>query len=690
MVKLPNIQRGKIYIMLAILTWFALLFVDLVRLFGEINQMEGDISREITWILEIIFFIVLYLYFSHSISKNENSNFLNLIWRAASTGLLATITSFLIIYFYYLLDGSRLSEDPLLRNFFYHVNFALTSLFLISSALLWKHLILYQKSKAVVQKWQAYEVILLISMFFVLINQESYDYGFMFGLIFLIIYGIILSVNLKWIPYLTFREKWKSILFLAIIIASTAYLLVQLVSYNQKNIDFVNLSENLFLLGLFAFVLIYAVFSFLVTLFNLPTSSVFEQKLTEAISFQKLSQSIQPGENEEQVLDILMDSSMSAAYVDAAWLELHAQVEEDQPGKILHQKFISNGERQDLMALLKKTEPFASYLNEQEGGKLEYIYGKIPHEIFQSVLIIPIRANKRILGDLFLLKEVKDGFNKEMINIISTFVGQTSISIENYRLLNEAIKNERYREELEIAQRVQRSLLPSELHHNECFEIDGFSAAADEVGGDYYETYRFDLDHFALIIGDVSGKGTSAAFNMSQMKGVFHSLVQLNLSPKDFLTKANSALSRCLEKNNFITTTYYTVNTRKKEIHFARAGHCPTLYYSKERGASRFLDIKGMGLGIVRNLSFEQYMEEGKMHYLPGDVMVMYTDGIVEAKNENGQEFGYDNLRNILDRNYHLSAREIRTKIIESVFAFVGKEILPDDDYSLLAIKFKA
>lgn len=135
-----------------------------------------------------------------------------------------------------------------------------------------------------------------------------------------------------------------------------------------------------------------------------------------------------------------------------------------------------------------------------------------------------------------------------MINIISTFVGQTSISIENHRLLNEAIKNERYREELEIAQRVQRSLLPSELHHNNSFEIDGFSAAADEVGGDYYETFRFDNENFALIIGDVSGKGTSAAFNMSQMKGVFHSLVQLNLSPINFLSKANSALSRCLEK----------------------------------------------------------------------------------------------------------------------------------------------
>lgn len=690
MIKPPNIQRGKIYILLSIMSWFALLFVDLVRIFGEINQMEGVINREITWILEIIFFILLYLFFNDSINKKENSNFLNLIWRAASTGLIATGTSFLIIYFYQILQDTRLSDDPLLRNFFYHVNFALTAIFLISTALLWKHLILYQKNKAVVQQWQAYEVILLISMFFVLINQESFNYGFMFGLIFLIIYGIILSVNLKWIPYLTFREKWKSILFLAIIVSCTIYLLVQLVSYTQKNVHFVNLSENLFLLGLFAFVLIYAVFSFLVTLFNLPTSSVFEQKLTEAISFQKLSQSIQPGENEDQVLDILMDSCMSAAYVDAAWLELHADEEDRRTGTVLYQKFISNAERQEIMGLLKKTEPFSGYLKSQTDARIEYLYGKIAHEIYQSVLIIPVRANKKILGDMFLLKEVKDGFNKEMINIISTFVGQTSISIENYRLLNQAIKNERYREELEIAQRVQRSLLPSALHHNKCFEIDGFSAAADEVGGDYYETFRFDKDNFALIIGDVSGKGTSAAFNMSQMKGVFHSLVQLNFSPKVFLSKANSALSRCLEKNNFITTTYYTVNTKEKVIHFARAGHCPTLYFDRKMGDSRFLDIKGMGLGIVRNDTFDQYLEEGTLVYHTGDVLVMYTDGIVEAKNAKGEEFGYENLRMLLGNFHELPAREIRLKIIEEVYSFVGKETLPDDDYSLLVIKFKA
>lgn len=686
MFRLPPIHMSRIVVLLAILTWLGLLFVDLARIFGEVNDMNVGIGPEFTWILEIIFFILLYLFFNQSIAKHENENFLNLIWRAASTGLTATVVSILISAFYFLLSDSQLYADPLLRNFFYHVNFALSSLFLVSTSLVWKHLILYQKTKAVVQQWQAFEVVLLLSMFFILINQNTFNYGFIFGLIFLMIYSVILAANLKWIPYLTFKEKWKSLLFLAVIILSGAYMLYQMIEYVLQNQYSVNLTENLFIMGLFVFVLVYAVFSFLVTLFNLPTSSVFEQKLVEAINFQKLSQSIQPGENEERVLDILMDSCMSAAYVDAAWLELKTN---HQKTEVVQQRFLTIKEREGMLALIASYKQFSEFLEDQAGDRMEYIHGRINHELYQSVLIFHLRVNKKVLGTIFLLKEVRDGFNKEMINIISTFVGQASISVENYRLLNEAIKNERYKEELEIAQRVQRSLLPSQLHHNPCFEIEGFSAAADEVGGDYYETYQFDENRFALIIGDVSGKGTSAAFNMSQMKGVFHSLVQLQLTPIMFLDKANSALGRCLEKNHFITTTYYLLDTEKKQLRFARAGHCPTLYFEASTEKSKFLDIKGMGLGIVRDARYMRFLQEGQINYQPGDVLVMYTDGIVEAKNDNHEEFGYDRLREVIDECHTCSAREIQEMIIRSVYGFIGYESLPDDDYSLLVVKFK-
>jgi len=685
MFKIFHLNIGKISLLVAILTWLSLLFVNLTRLFGALNQMDTGISEEVTWILQIIFFIMVYLFYNHSINRNEDPGFLNNIWKGTSTGLFAIGVALLTEFFYYLLGDSRLSEDPLLRNFFYHINFGFITIFLVSVSLIWRHLILYQKDKNVVQQWQAFEVILLISMFFVFFNREAFNYSYLFGLFLILVFGVILSVNLKWIPYLTFKEKWKSILYLSIIILSTGYLFFTINNFSEYTHLPVGLTQNLFILGLFGFVFIYALFSFLVTLFNLPTSSVFEQKLTEAINFQRLSQSIQPGQSESQVLDILMDSCMSAAYVDAAWLELGPNT--DDP-KIIHQRFIEDEERSELEAYLKNNKPFRDFLDKNSEKSFEYISGKINHINYKSALIVPIKINKYILGYIYLVKEVKDGFNKEMINIIATFVGQASISVENHKLLNEAIKNERYKEELEIAQRVQRSLLPAILHSNDSFEIAGISEAADEVGGDYYETYKYTEERFAIIIGDVSGKGTSAAFNMAQMKGVFHSLVQLNLTPSDFMIKANGALSNCLEKNHFITTTYYILDTASRSIRFSRAGHCPTLFYCAKSATAKYLETEGLGLGILRNSQYGKFVDENYLEYGAGDIMVMYTDGIVEAKNKENKEFGYENLLKVLQQNPDLAPDEIVDKIISRVYEFIGQEVMPDDDYSILVIKF--
>jgi phosphoserine phosphatase RsbU/P len=685
MVKIPLVNIGKISLLVAILTWLALLFVDITRIFGELNQIDSGIAIEISYVLEILFFIMVYLFYDYSIQKNENNNFLDLIWRGATTGLLATTVSLLIFFFYYILGETRLATDPLLFNFFYHVNFAFTTLFLISCSLLWRHLILYQKTKKVVQQWQAFEVTLLISMFFIFFNQNTLDYSFLFGLFFLIIFATSLSANLKWIPYLTFKEKWKSILFLLIILICTGYLFAQMLSFTDADDIMVNLTDNLFLLALFGFVFIYSLFSFLVTLFNLPTSSVFEQKLLEVINFQRLSQSIKPGENESQVLDILVDSCMSAAYVDAAWLELRLQEEKSQ---FIHQRFINNQTRKEVYELISNTKPFSDFSWKGTGNENRIFTGKIPHPQYKTAMVIPLVVNKETIGRIFLVKEVKDSFNKEMTNIISTFVGQACISVENYRLLNQAIKNERYKEELEIAQRVQRSLLPSSLHHDGSFEIHGFSEAADEVGGDYYDSHQLGDHQFAIIIGDVSGKGTSAAFNMSQMKGIFHSLVQLNPTPGEFMVRANMALSQCLEKNHFITTTYYRLDTQDKTISYSRAGHCPTLFYDASENRCEFLVDEGMGLGILRNPSHSNYVHEMGFSYAKEDILVLYTDGIVEARAKNGVEFGYERLKNVVLSNSALSAQMIQEKIIEAVYEYIGKNTILDDDYSILVIRF--
>ena len=671
--------------LLAILVWLSLLFVDLVRLFGILNELESGIAQEFTWTLEILFFLTVYLFYNYSINKNSQNDFLNLIWRAASTGIIAVFVSIIIDIFYSLLGDSSLLNEPFLRNFFYHVNFALISIFLISGALLWKHLILYQKNKRVVKQWQAYEFAMLIAMLFIYFNKNSLDYSFLFGFVLLVGLGIILSGNLKWIPYLTFREKWKSLLFLFIIINCCGYLFYQVIIYNDRSRYVVNLTDNLFLVSLFSFIFIYALFCFLVTLFNLPTSSVFEQKLTEAISFQRLSQSIQPEESEEQVLDILVDSCMSASYADAAWLEMG---DGEGPKGILQERFLNKEQREELSDLIQNLKAAQDWAVEHRPDNLTPLPLRVNHSQFESVLLVPLVINKSAIGRMVLCKEVRDGFNKEMINIISTFVRQACIAVENHRLLNQAIQNERYQEELKIAQRVQKSLLPTKLDHNDTFDICAYSNAADEVGGDYYDTFKLDEDRYVMIIGDVSGKGTSAAFNMSQMKGIFQSLIQLNLGPAQFMIKANAALSRCLERNHFITASIFLIDTKAHTICHARAGHVPTLMHQVKNKKTDYLGIDGLGLGILRNMQYEKHVEEKTFNYSAGDILVLFTDGIVEAKNEKSHQFGFERIRSLVEVYHELSPKEIQNKIIDSLHAYVGGDGLIDDDYSIMVVKF--
>jgi serine phosphatase RsbU (regulator of sigma subunit) len=684
MIKTSSLPLGRISLLLAILVWLALVLVDLVRIFGMINNLDSGISEEVTWILEILFFIFVYLVYRHIFWKTRQSDFLTLIWRGVSTGLFAASAGLLTELIYYALGESKIGTDPFLKNVFYHINFAWTSAFLISTTLLWKHLILYQKSKQVVNQWQVFEFSMAGALLFVFFNHNNLDYSFLFGLVILLVISILLAVNLKWIPYLNFKEKWKTLLFLFLIMGCAGLLFYRVLDSGNEGRLQINLTDNLFLMSLFGFVFAYGLFSFLVTLFNLPTSSVFEQKLTEAINFQKLSQSIQPEESEEQVLDILLDSCISASFSDAAWIELNPkeQVQVKNP-----YRFLDESTRSALSSLIPQENQSwvpASIAASQQPQAI-----RLSDPNFKSALVVPLFVNKSILARIILIKEVKEGFNKEMINIIGTFARQACISVENHRLLNQAIENERYQEELKIAQRVQKALLPLKLDHPDSFDICAYSNTADEVGGDYYDTYQVDENHFVLIMGDVSGKGTSAAFHMAQMKGVFQSLIQLGLQPAAFMIKANAALSKCLERNHFITASTFEIDVVNHTFCHARAGHIPTLWYKANENTAEFISVDGLGLGIVRNLSYKNHVQEKTFAYHSGDILVLLTDGILEGRNETGEQFGNERLKKIVEAHHQKNPIHLQQEIIDSLHQFVGGDGMIDDDYSLLVVKFK-
>ncbi|MGL1889181.1 MAG: SpoIIE family protein phosphatase [Reichenbachiella sp.] len=669
----------------ATIFWLLLTIVDMMALFSEKNNIEFGVPSLLSNSLLSFFILSIMVFYRYKIGKAESMNFVDLLWRVFVFGLISTIVILSIEFFFTVFGSHKFAQNPLIVNLLYHIDFGLIIGFLVSTYVAWKRLILYQKSKSLLAAWHMFEYALLATLVFDLFTHNYQDPIFMVVYSILALIGIVLSFNLKWIAYLNFKQKWKSILFILLVVIYIYYFFKTLMFFSQETQLVRDLLDNVFILALITFIVVYSVVSLLVILFNLPTTSVFERKIKEAVNFQRLSQSIPAGESEEKVYEILLDSAVSAVFSDAAWLDI------DDPNKGVKLTLNYNLDKELIPDILKavRNSRFKKILNseyEKEGQALK-LSANIKNVEFKSILQYPVTVKNEKIGTLNLLKDVEDGFNKEMLDIIDTFVNQASISVENFRLLNEAIENERYKEELEIANRVQQKLLPEKLVSNDAFAMHAFSVAADEVGGDYYDVYELDEFRTALIIGDVSGKGTSAAFNMAQMKGIFQGLVQLDLDPKEFLVHANNALSRCLETTSFITVSFFIIDTREKLVRFSRAGHCPSLFYDTKTSQSDFFKNKGLGLGILRNTNFHKYVQVNEFSYSSNDVLMLYTDGVTEACDQNKEQFGNDRLKQALTNHANHPPAKIQEGVINELYEFCGKRSL-DDDYTMLIVKF--
>ncbi len=675
---------------LGVVTWLALVFTDISIVF---SSTSGNVRQEVPlWIPGLMlnmFILSVFYYYKLKIERDEVLNFVDLLWRVFATGLVATVISLSLRLFEYLMGNTKLTNLAVFRDFIYLVNLGLMIGFLLMAFTAWKRLILYQKSKWLLRLWTFFEVGLLLTLIYNSFSHPEVEWIYITVLSVLVLTGLVLSGNMKWVAYLNFRQKWTSLLLLLLTIFYLLYILYtnsyMAVELYKKTPNFTNYKLHLFLLCTIVFVTIYSVFSFLVILFNLPTTSVFEQKLEEVVNFQRISQSIQTEQSEESVYNILLEASVSTVFADAAWLEINEQ---------------ANGHK---FFTYKTTEKEAHEITEhlnhlQVKGVLDQgtdktknlskHLGTLKGSRFRSILAFPIFVKGENIGTLALLKELPEGFNKEMTKIVSTFANQAGISIENFRLMEEALQNERYKEELKIAKTVQKSLLPELLQQDNDFDIAAFSESADEVGGDYYDTIRINEKLVALIIADVSGKGTTAAFHMSQMKGIFHSLAQNDIEPDEFMVRANHALIYCLERGSFISATYFTLNTETKRVRYARAGHCPVLYYCASASKAEYFKDKGIALGMVRNKSYKNFIQNNEFPYSSGDIMVLYTDGITEAKNDKGDEYGYDRLVEVITSVKDLSPKEIQERIIESLYEFSGTKNI-NDDYTTMIVKFR-
>jgi serine phosphatase RsbU (regulator of sigma subunit) len=263
-------------------------------------------------------------------------------------------------------------------------------------------------------------------------------------------------------------------------------------------------------------------------------------------------------------------------------------------------------------------------------------------------------------------------------------------SIED--LLIQAAEKKRLEEELRIAREIQMSLLPQGPLGMPGLSVTALCVPAREVGGDYYDFFRLGERRLGILIADVSGKGTSAALYMAELKGLMLSLSQIHTSPRALMLAANRIIAANLDARSFITMTYAVIDLDARTMTHARAGHTPLIYVpgpeSHMTPGVHVLAPDGLvlGLKIDNGELFERLLEEETIPLHDGDLVVFFTDGISEAMNKAEEFFGDGRLSVLAAEHAHLSSDELRERVLREIDAFVGAAP-PHDDMTMIILK---
>ncbi len=254
-------------------------------------------------------------------------------------------------------------------------------------------------------------------------------------------------------------------------------------------------------------------------------------------------------------------------------------------------------------------------------------------------------------------------------------------------LLRQRAGKERLEEELRIARQIQMSLLPPQGAVGlPGLRIAALCLPAAEVGGDYYDLLPLSATRLGVLIADVSGKGTSAALYMAELKGLVLSLSRIYDSPARLLIEANKILAANMDSRSFVTMTYASVDVGLRTMRYARAGHNPILHLEAKTGRTKVLTPQGLGLGLDRGVRFEEILEEAEAPLDSGDIFFFFTDGLSEAMNGRAELFGEQRLREILEQSEPLSMEELKERILAEIRSFVGEEA-QHDDMTLVILK---
>jgi sigma-B regulation protein RsbU (phosphoserine phosphatase) len=300
----------------------------------------------------------------------------------------------------------------------------------------------------------------------------------------------------------------------------------------------------------------------------------------------------------------------------------------------------------------------------------------------RSVMAVPLASGEEIFGMIYVDNPLHNRFTENHLEVLTTIASVASIKIEHERLVEERLEKRRMEEELKVASEIQMRLLPVAPPKIAGWDMTGVSFPCREVGGDYYDFIHRKKDNRIIIaLGDVAGKGTGAAILMSSLHAAVRAQSQTGAPPCQVMSEINQYIYENTPPNKFITLFYGELDQQSATLRYSNAGHNPPILVRRNHQLLR-LDSGGLPTGIMPATKYG----EGSITFQPGDVLIIYSDGITESINAEGEEFGEQRLIEVVQANSNRSASGIRDRIEEALSRFVGSAA-PVDDMTLMIIK---
>jgi serine phosphatase RsbU (regulator of sigma subunit) len=301
-----------------------------------------------------------------------------------------------------------------------------------------------------------------------------------------------------------------------------------------------------------------------------------------------------------------------------------------------------------------------------------------------SAMCVPLWNNQDIIGLIYCDRaSLLEQFTEDDLRLLTLLANLAAVKIENARLYEESLKMIQMERELALAVQIQKNFLPREEPSFEPYDISGSTRACYHVGGDYYDYIPIDQDRLGVVIADVSGVGVSAALLMASLRGALHEKIPATCDLSDLVAKLNDFVYTSSDSHSFISFFLGVLDRRKDELSYVNAGHNPPVLVGR-KGRPAVLESTGLCLGMFP----AQVYEEKTVPVKPGDVLCLYTDGIIESRKDQQEEFGDERLVKRIKDSASLAAREIMDKVYEDVFSFTGCNEA-GDDMTLVVVRRK-